>query len=178
MWGVLETFFPISFIKTDSFLELPLVQRFGFFVISTYVARMRFYFAWSFAEASCLVSGVGKPFDVQTIDIFKVCFGCTNQVALNFLSIAHLAPFRVLIGLLRLLFLLLQLETALSPAIFTRMWNTRVVRFLDVYVRKKIPKFVPRSLHGEQYMNQLRIAIERSCDFRNSLLLCFYYRNS
>eukprot|EP00211_Chloroparvula_japonica_P007041 CAMPEP_0119118780 /NCGR_PEP_ID=MMETSP1310-20130426/542_1 /TAXON_ID=464262 /ORGANISM="Genus nov. species nov., Strain RCC2339" /LENGTH=387 /DNA_ID=CAMNT_0007108171 /DNA_START=428 /DNA_END=1591 /DNA_ORIENTATION=- len=39
------------------------------------------------------------------------------------------------------------LETAISPAIFTKHWNVTVVRFLDCYVRRRIPPQIPRGFH-------------------------------
>mmetsp|Transcript_21752 Transcript_21752/g.33801 ORF Transcript_21752/g.33801 Transcript_21752/m.33801 type:complete len:457 (-) Transcript_21752:189-1559(-) len=40
-----------------------------------------------------------------------------------------------------------ELETTNSAPDFTKFWNMAVVRFLNVFTRKRIPSFIPRPLH-------------------------------
>ncbi|XP_017321095.1 lysophospholipid acyltransferase 7 [Ictalurus punctatus] len=51
--------FPLSYVRTDDFLEHNFFFRFFYMVAVFFVFRMRFYSAWCGAEAGCITAGLG-----------------------------------------------------------------------------------------------------------------------
>ncbi|XP_026858919.2 lysophospholipid acyltransferase 7 [Electrophorus electricus] len=63
VYGVLflsaNSFFPLSYIRTEDFLEHNYFFRLFYMVVIFFVFRMRFYAAWCGAEAGCISAGLG-----------------------------------------------------------------------------------------------------------------------
>ncbi|XP_017321110.1 lysophospholipid acyltransferase 7 [Ictalurus punctatus] len=51
--------FPVSYVRTDDFLDHNFFFRFFYMVAVCFAFRMKFYFAWHGAEAGCITAGLG-----------------------------------------------------------------------------------------------------------------------
>ncbi len=67
-----ERYLPFSFVKTDAYFDLPFTHRLLYYVVAAYSLRLKFYFVWTAAEASCIAARVSYPFNLQTIDVYQV----------------------------------------------------------------------------------------------------------
>ncbi|KAG9276316.1 lysophospholipid acyltransferase 7 [Astyanax mexicanus] len=54
-----NSYFPLSYVRTEEFLEHDYFFRFLYMVMVFFVFRMRFYAAWCGAEAGCISAGLG-----------------------------------------------------------------------------------------------------------------------
>ena len=145
LYVLFEKFLPFSYVKTLEYLDQPFVYRVGYYLISAYSLRLKFYFVWTVAESSCTAARVGYPYEVRTIDIYEVSFLALIIFSFN--------PFNFFFSFSCFLTLISQLETTNSAPDFTKFWNMSVVRFLNVFTRKRIPSFIPRQFHSSFSLN-------------------------
>lgn len=78
---VVGGYFPISSLKEQQFLDDSITYKFGYMYLCLLICRLKYYFAWMFADAICNNSGLGfngytedgteKWDGVSNIDIFK-----------------------------------------------------------------------------------------------------------
>jgi len=77
-------FFPVRFLITQEFFNLPILEQLLRVWIHPTLGRMKFYFGWYMAEGACILAGVGyngvdknnKPIwnRCSNMDVFKVEF--------------------------------------------------------------------------------------------------------
>ncbi|EPY50263.1 membrane bound O-acyltransferase [Schizosaccharomyces cryophilus OY26] len=51
--------FPLSFLLSPQFASFSLLKKYGYVILTAFIARMKYYGAWELSDGACILSGIG-----------------------------------------------------------------------------------------------------------------------